>query len=251
MAKKKPIDYLNKIIKGKGFYVALGVCVLGAVFSAYVAVQKTINAIENQDFSIAEEQNSDLGFPDLKEAQKPLEEIEKDGNKTSKQSEEQQKSSSQSSSSQNSKTYAEPPTQSSTPQKFSCISPIPKGKISEGFSSGELVKNKTLGDWRTHNGIDLNCDEGADVLCCADGVVGSIYKDELWGTCVEVKHNNKVVSIYRGIEADKSLKTGEEIKQGSVVGTVNQIPCEMLSDSHLHFEIKQDDKFINPADFLK
>lgn len=250
MAKKKPIDYFNKLIKGKGFYVALGICVLGAVFSAYIAVQKTISAIENQDFSLPEQNSSDLGFPDLKEAQKPLEEIEKDGNKSSKSSEKEQKSSSQSSSSQNSKTYAKPPMQSLTPQNFSCISPIPKGKISEGFSGGELVKNKTLGDWRTHNGIDINCDQGADVLACADGVVGSIYKDELWGTCVEIKHPNKVVSVYKGVEANKSLKTGEEIKQGSVVGTVSQIPCEMLSDSHLHFEIKQDDKFINPAGFI-
>ncbi|MEG1447810.1 MAG: M23 family metallopeptidase [Oscillospiraceae bacterium] len=250
MAKKKPIDYFNKIIKGKGFYVALGICVLGAVFSAYVAVQKTISAIENQDYSLSED-STDLGFPDLKEAQNPLDEIEKDGNKPSQSSEKQQNSSSQSSSSKNSKTYAKPPTQSSTPQNLSCISPIPKGKISEGFSGGELVKNKTLGDWRTHNGIDILCTEGADILSCADGVVGSIYKDELWGTCVEIKHDNKFVSIYRGITAAKTLKTGEEIKQGAVVGTTSDIPCESQSDPHLHFEMKQDDKFINPTNFIK
>lgn len=36
------------------------------------------------------------------------------------------------------------------------------GRVLNGYSGDELVYNKTLGDWRTHNGIDYACAKG----CC-------------------------------------------------------------------------------------
>ena len=38
------------------------------------------------------------------------------------------------------------------------------GRVLNGYSGDELVYNKTLGDWRTHNGIDYACAKDAVVL---------------------------------------------------------------------------------------
>ena len=45
------------------------------------------------------------------------------------------------------------------------------------YSGGELVKNVTLNDWRTHDGIDIKAAKGTDVMACADGTVAKIYDE--------------------------------------------------------------------------
>ena len=42
------------------------------------------------------------------------------------------------------------------------------------YSQGELVKSKTLGEWRTHDGIDLAAADGTPVVSIADGLVEAV-----------------------------------------------------------------------------
>ena len=42
--------------------------------------------------------------------------------------------------------------------------PSMPGRVLNAFSGDELVYNKTLGDWRTHNGVDYACTQGAAVI---------------------------------------------------------------------------------------
>ena len=58
------------------------------------------------------------------------------------------------------------------------------GRVLNGYSGDELVYNKTLGDWRTHNGIDIQASEGDSVRTAAGGTVLSVKDDELMGTTV-------------------------------------------------------------------
>ena len=39
------------------------------------------------------------------------------------------------------------------------------------FSNGKLVKNATLADWRTHDGVDIRAEVGDKVCAMADGTV--------------------------------------------------------------------------------
>ena len=41
--------------------------------------------------------------------------------------------------------------------------PSMPGRVLNAFSGDELVYNKTLGDWRTHNGVDYACAQDAQV----------------------------------------------------------------------------------------
>ena len=45
------------------------------------------------------------------------------------------------------------------------------GRVLNSYSGDELVYNKTLGDWRTHNGVDYAADKGAEVTAPAAGKV--------------------------------------------------------------------------------
>lgn len=63
--------------------------------------------------------------------------------------------------------------------------PVP-GPMLAPFSGDELVYNETLGDWRTHNGVDLAAEAGEPVKAAALGRVSAVYQDAVWGWTVEV-----------------------------------------------------------------
>ena len=50
-----------------------------------------------------------------------------------------------------------------------------------------MIKGQTLGDWRTHNGIDIKAEAGAQVKACQNGKVTSVRDDDIWGTVVEIQ----------------------------------------------------------------
>ena len=54
------------------------------------------------------------------------------------------------------------------------------GRVLNGYSGDELVYNKTLGDWRTHNGIDYACAKDAAVQSPTAGTVVLAGSDGSW-----------------------------------------------------------------------
>ena len=62
--------------------------------------------------------------------------------------------------------------------------PSMPGRVLNAFSGDELVYNKTLGDWRTHNGVDYACTQGTAVAAPVAGKVVSAGAEGNWGTVV-------------------------------------------------------------------
>lgn len=61
------------------------------------------------------------------------------------------------------------------------------GRVLNGYSGDELVYNKTLGDWRTHNGIDYACAKDAAIQSPTAGTVVLAGSDGSWGPTVAIK----------------------------------------------------------------
>lgn len=119
------------------------------------------------------------------------------------------------------------------------------GDIIKSFDSKRLQYSKTYGDMRLHNGIDIIGEEGTPVKASADGTVKSVTEDPLWGTTVIVEHEGGIETHYCGLN-DSSVEVGQEIKMSKIVGTIGKTPCECLDESHLHFAMKQGDKWLSP-----
>lgn len=49
-----------------------------------------------------------------------------------------------------------------------------QGEILTSFSQGELVKDVTLGEWRTPRRVDIKADKGAEVFAAAAGSVTKV-----------------------------------------------------------------------------
>ena len=124
------------------------------------------------------------------------------------------------------------------------------GRVLNAYSGDELVYNKTLGDWRTHNGIDYAAREGEAVPSPVDGSVVLAGADGSWGPVVAVKDSAGRVWRLCGVASPK-VKEGDTVSAGQVLGTVGSVSCECAEDSHIHLEVKQGEKYLDPAKVMQ
>lgn len=243
-----PKSKFSKFMAGKGFYIALAICVVGAGTAAWVAVDKTISRIDNSNSQILEQQQAPAapqepayGFPDLEEAGKAQSDVKAPSASSSSAT---ASSSSQAASSAPEKPSA-PVAAQPAPQQSSYVLPL-SGEIFAPYSNGELAKNVTLKEWRTHDGIDIKAELGAPVKAVSDGKVTVVRADPLLGTTVEILHGDGVTSIYCGLDREVSIKQGDKVKVGQAIGAVGEIPCEIKLDPHLHFAMKTSNGWVDP-----
>ncbi len=237
----------SKFIMGKGFYVVLALCLIGAGTAAWVAADRTLSSIENQNQQIIDqtpiEEELPWSIPD-EPVRENIENIPKPSTSSSS-------SSSSASLSEASEPSKEPAKQGKQPAASSkqstsvFVLPI-NGEVYNPFSEGKLVRNDTLKVWRTHDGIDIKAEKGTSVSAVQDGKVLTVKEDPLWGTVVEIEHSKSLVSVYCGLSKDVKIEPGDTVKTSQTIGTVDVIPAELNGPSHLHFGMRKDGKWVNP-----
>lgn len=117
--------------------------------------------------------------------------------------------------------------------------------------SQTAVYSETMGDWRAHTGIDYGADVGSEVKTVWKGTVSRVYVDRLWGNTVEISHSQGLVSVYKNLDENVTVKKGQAVEGGQVIGYVgNSASVESLEKPHLHFEIYCDGVVINPESYV-
>ena len=114
-----------------------------------------------------------------------------------------------------------------------------------------LSYNQTTRDWRVHNGVDIAAEEGTPVFAAADGVVEAAYEDDLMGFTVVIRHDGGYVTEYSSLAKELSVKSGEAVHMGQVIGCVGGTALvETALGSHVHFGVTFQDAPMDPAEFL-
>jgi murein DD-endopeptidase MepM/ murein hydrolase activator NlpD len=125
------------------------------------------------------------------------------------------------------------------------------GDIQNGFSDGELVKSKTLNVWKTHDGIDITADAGENVKSMTSGTVTDVYIDPSLGVTVVIDHGSNIIGYYSNLAADVPVTAGDGVSAGSVIGIAgNTADSEISEDPHIHFALKKNGVWIDPAALL-
>lgn len=235
----------GRFIKKNGSFVVLAVVAI-AICVALFAVGAGINQSlvnNNSEVNLSGDENN----WNSNSNQDALKTDTQTSSTTSSLQQEAQQSSSKPSDSQNSQS-GQNSSQTSQPTLF--ISPV-NGKILNKYSGNKPVKNKTLGDWRLHTGIDYAAEKGTSVKASGEGIVSKIYNDSMWGTTVEISHPNNIVTIYSSLSDKTSVEKGQTVSTGQIIGTVaNTAKIETAEGVHLHFAVKQNGKFINPETII-
>ncbi len=125
------------------------------------------------------------------------------------------------------------------------------GEIVREFSGDELVYDRTMGDWRTHNGVDFLAAEGTLVSAIADGVVEDVYRDDYYGTGILVDHGGGLKSVYLGLIENATVNVGQTVSAGDTIGAVTASSLfESLEQVHLHLEMTLNGSRVDPMDYL-
>lgn len=126
------------------------------------------------------------------------------------------------------------------------VMPI-EGEIITPYSDGEMIKSITLGDWRTHDGVDIAAESGTPVKACNSGEIEEVTVDPLWGSCVTIVHSDGSKSYYMGLDKAIAVEKGDKVALGDVIGKVGETAeIEQALEPHLHFAMKKDGNWINP-----
>lgn len=238
---------MNRIIsffKGKGFYLALSLCVLAAAGSSFWAIRSVAERMNQGNSQIEQGGDQAWDLPGAQVEQK-TENIPEQP-KPSAQPSQQSQLGSGAGEQQEQVGGSGAPAAAAEP---SFVKPV-DGQTLQAFSGDELVYNKTLGDWRTHNGVDLAADKGAAVKNAVAGKVSAVYDDGLWGQVVEVD-TGELVWRYTGLDkASVELGAGDEVKAGQTLGNLNEAMAESGQEAHLHLEVLKGGNYVDPEHYF-
>lgn len=117
--------------------------------------------------------------------------------------------------------------------------------VQKAFSADGPVYCQTMKDWRLHLGADFAGEVGQDVKSVTRGTVITVKNDPLWGGVVEIDHGIGVITRYCGVKP--TVKVGDKVDMGQVIGNLQTIPCECAQSAHLHLEMIVDGTLIDPV----
>lgn len=100
---------------------------------------------------------------------------------------------------------------------------------------------------RMHNGIDFGGGYGAPVYATGNGVVISTSRLSGYGNAIIVEHGGGMSSVY-GHLSRIMVSTGAAVKRGQRIGSIGS--SGLSTGPHLHFEIRQNGRPVNPAAYL-
>lgn len=242
----------SRFIAGKGFYAALAVCLIGTSAAAWAALDSAQPAAVESGISLSSSGAaqapvnapvSDVTVPTAEGPEAPAV-------------------------TESAAPVTAPAPAESVPVQamqeevivvdtlFPAQEPVPfmlpaEGEVFGVFSDGELVRNLTLGEWRTHDGIDIRAEKGTPVRAAADGVVSKVYDDPMWGTVVEITHDGGRTSITSGLDPAVAVRQGDSIRAGDTLGVVGDLLAEISMDSHIHFGMKENGSWIDPMSAME
>ncbi len=100
-----------------------------------------------------------------------------------------------------------------------------------------------------NSGVDFVNKNTFDVISILEGSVTDVKEDETLGKVIEIKHDNNYISLYQSL-SEVSVKKGDMVKQGQVIGKSGTNELDKELGNHLHFELYLDGQVVNPTLYL-
>ena len=103
-----------------------------------------------------------------------------------------------------------------------------------------------------HHAIDMAACKGTPVKAAASGKVVVAQNLSGYGNCVMLEHNSRYKTRYAHLHRIM-VHPGQVVQTGEVIGSVGDTGLVRKSGrdaSHLHFEVHQDGRRVNPLGFL-
>ncbi len=123
---------------------------------------------------------------------------------------------------------------------YLAINPV-LGTITSRYASREAIRN------HAHTGLDIAAKAGTDIKAVQDGIVTFAGTKGGYGNLIIIDHGNGIETYY-GHCSKLYVKEQDNVKLGEVIGAVGSTGNS--TGPHLHFEIRKDGEYVNPAKYL-
>ena len=99
-----------------------------------------------------------------------------------------------------------------------------------------------------HPGLDFRGPIGAPIYAAARGTVSFVGPRSGYGNCVEIDHGNGLATRYAHMSGFRTV-LGKLVQPGDVIGLIGS--TGRSTGPHLHFEVRINDRPVNPRPFLE
>ena len=125
---------------------------------------------------------------------------------------------------------------------------VGSGKFAWPASGGYTLTSNFGARWgRSHEGIDLGCPTGTDVLASDGGTVTVAGYAGAYGYLVEIDHQNGMVTRY-GHNSSVLVNVGDKVYKGQHIAESGS--TGRSTGPHIHFEIRVNGVAQNPLNYL-
>jgi len=133
--------------------------------------------------------------------------------------------------------------------KYRFIWPEPHAQISQPFGPSALWYEPAFGGYpHFHTGIDMTEPFGSPVYAADDGIVALVGSSSSgYGNYVVIAHSGGLDTLY-GHLSTALVKPGQLVVQGQPIGLEGS--SGNSTGAHLHFELRINQKPVNPAPYL-
>ena len=243
--RQKPNQHkLGDFMEGKGFYIVLFLCVAAIGISGYYL----FSGLLGEPGGFGTEPSAVVsGQAALEEDQKPTDQgTPPADDQATAATDTQEKTPDQTEAAGQEKTNPDEEAAASS----AYVWPI-EGNVDRDFSLEVFAYDATMGDWRTHDGLDIAAELGAPVAACAKGTVSQVTTDDMMGVTVTIDHGQGMESVYANLADAVNVQEGTEVEAGTVIGTVGTSAIsESAGASHLHFAMREYGVSIDPLNYL-
>lgn len=118
------------------------------------------------------------------------------------------------------------------------------GRISSIFGLRRFFNEQ---ERRPHSGLDIAAAEGTPIKAVANGTILDTGDFFFSGNMIYLDHGQGIVSLYAHL-SEISVKPGDVIKQGDIIGKVGQ--TGRVTGPHLHFAVYANQTLIDPIFML-
>lgn len=120
-------------------------------------------------------------------------------------------------------------------------SPLDFRRVSSNFNPRRL--HPVTGRVRPHRGTDYAAPVGTPIWAAGDGIVQKSSYNKFNGNYVFIRHSNTYITKYLHLTR-RTVKTGQRVKQGQVIGTLGG--TGRVTGPHLHYEFLVNGVHQNP-----
>lgn len=248
-------SFLNKLgdfAMGKGFYIVLFLCIATIGISGYYLLRTVVN---DTRAAAPVGGSASVTLPDQSTASPapPAPNVPKEPPVVTAPAESKGQAASQPDDPEPVKDTTPEPDTVTSEETLSKVFTWPvQGAVLRDFSVETLSLDPTLGDWRTHGGLDIAAAQGVKVLSISAGTVEQVYNDGLMGATVVVNHGGGLQSWYCNLDEDVLVEAGDSVDIGSELGTVGSSAiAEVGVASHVHLEVILNGQPVDPQNYLK